>query len=84
MQLDKRAFGLALGTVMGLCLFLATLWAGARGGGVHLAMLKRFYLGYSVTVPGAFVGLVYAFVDGFLGGWLVAWLYNKLARPGGG
>jgi hypothetical protein len=79
MQLDKRAFGLTLGTIMGACLFLCTLWAMARGGGGHLVMIKRFYLGYSISLVGAFLGLLYAFIDGFVAGWLFAWLYNKLA-----
>ncbi|MCZ6507971.1 MAG: bacteriophage holin [Acidobacteria bacterium] len=81
MQLDKRAFGLTLGTLMGVCLFLCTLWAMFRGGGGHLEMLKRFYLGYSISLAGAFIGLVYAFIDGLICGWIFAWLYNKLARP---
>jgi hypothetical protein len=80
MKLDKRACGIALGTLLAGCIFLATLWAMARGGGGHLVMLKRFYIGYSMTPVGAVVGAVYAFVDGFLGGWLFAWLYNRLAR----
>jgi len=84
MQLDKRAFGLTLGTIMGVCLFLCTLWAMARGGGGHLVMLKRFYIGYDISVLGAFLGLVYAFIDGLICGWVFAWLYNKLAPTASG
>jgi hypothetical protein len=80
MKLDKRACGIALGTILGACILLCTLWAMARGGGGHLVMLKRFFLGYSVTPTGAVIGAAYAFVEGFLGGWLFAWLYNRLAR----
>lgn len=81
MKLDKRALGIALGSLLALCVFCATLWAMARGGGGHLVMLKRFYIGYSMTPLGAVIGALYAFVDGFLGGWVLAWLYNRLARP---
>jgi hypothetical protein len=84
MQLDKRAFGLALGAITGGCLFICTLWAMARGGGGHLVMLKRFYIGYDISVVGALLGLVYAFIDGLIGGWLFAWLYNKLAAKTAG
>lgn len=80
MKLDKRACGLALGTLVAVSLLLCTVWAMARGGGGHLVMLKRFYIGYSVTPAGAIIGAVYGFIDGFLGGWLFAWLYNRFAR----
>ena len=79
MQLDKRAFGLTLGTIMGICLFLCTLWALIRGGGGHLVLLKRIYIGYSISPVGAVVGTIYGFIDGFVGCWIFAWLYNRLA-----
>lgn len=82
MKLDKTALGLAGGIVWGVAVFLATLWVLYRGGGEHLELLAKFYIGYSVTVGGAFVGLVYGFVDGFIGCWILAWLYNRFARNG--
>jgi hypothetical protein len=48
-----------------------------RGGGEHLGLLGRFYVGYSVSPLGILLGGVYGFVDGFIGGWLLAWLYNR-------
>lgn len=79
MKLDRKAFGLAAGILWGLCIFLCTLWVVWRGGGEHLALLAKFYPGYSISVFGAFVGLVCGFVEGFVGGWLFAWLYNRFA-----
>ncbi len=79
MELKKTAFGLATGLVWGGGLFVATLWVMMWGGGEHLRLLGRFYIGYQVSVLGALVGLVYGFVDGFIGGFLVAWLYNRFA-----
>jgi hypothetical protein len=53
-----------------------------RGGGEHLVLLNKFYLGYSVSVLGSILGLVYGFIDGFIGGWILAFLYNLFAvRP---
>ena len=46
----------------------------------HLSLLGQFLPGYSVTVAGAFLGSFYAFVFGYCGGFLVARIYNKLAR----
>lgn len=79
MKLNPKAFGLALGILWGVCVFLCTLWVVWRGGGEHLVLLAKFYIGYSVTVVGAFIGLVYGFVEGFVAGWILAWLYNRFA-----
>lgn len=81
-MLDKKALGLTLGVLWGGGLLVATLWVMIGGGGGHLVMLKRFYLGYDLTPLGAAIGAIWAFVDGFIGGWLLAWLYNRFAGAG--
>jgi len=80
MKLNVRALALAGGIVWGLAIFLITYWFLVFGhGGTTLFKLSNVYLGYSVTWYGAFVGLVWGFVNGFIGGALLAWLYNKFA-----
>lgn len=79
MRLHKTALGLAAGILWGLTVFLVTLWVVAVGGGEHLELLSKFYLGYDVSVVGAFAGLVWAFICGFVSGWIFAWLYNRFA-----
>ena len=81
MHLNKKALGLACGILCGGTVMLVTLWVMILGGGGHLYLLSRFYIGYSVSPLGAILGLVYGFIDGFLGGWILAWLYNRLAGP---
>jgi hypothetical protein len=77
MKLNVKALGLAGGIVWGLAIFLLTYWFLIRGlEGETLARLGNLYLGYSVTWYGGFVGLIWGFIDGFIGGALVAWLYN--------
>ena len=44
--------------------------------GETLGKLSAFYIGYSVSWAGAFIGLVYGFVDGLIGGFLLVLLYN--------
>lgn len=80
MDLNKKALGLACGLLWGGGVLVATLWVVLSGsGGDHLNLLSRFYIGYSVSLLGAFVGLVYGFIDGLVTGWLLAWLYNRFA-----
>jgi hypothetical protein len=78
-RMDKFAFAVALGTICGLLVFSATLWIISRGGEVqqsHLRLLAQYFIGYTVTVKGAFIAFGYSFFWGFLFGWLFAYLRN--------
>jgi hypothetical protein len=80
-RLDSTALGMALGTVSGLAVFLATIVLLLKGGAVvgpKLALLGQFFFGYTVTLKGAFIGLVYGFVSGFILGWLIGFFRNSL------
>ena len=80
-RLDQMALGLAVGMLCGLGVFLATIILVIKGGevvGPNLALLGQFFYGYTVTMTGAFIGLVYGFVLGFVVGWLIALLRNSL------
>lgn len=77
MELNRKAFGLAGGVFWGALVMIMTLWVVARGGGEHLGLLDKIYLGYSVSPVGAVIGLLYGLVDGFLCAWVFAWLYNR-------
>jgi hypothetical protein len=80
MKLNVKALAVACGLLWGGAVCFATLWLIALGyEGAIMRQLGHFYLGYSFSVVGAFVGLVYGFVDGAIGGALVAWLYNRFA-----
>ena len=37
------------------------------------------YPGYTVTTLGSVVGMIWGFVDAFVGLYIFAWLYNKLS-----
>ncbi len=84
--LNARAWGIAIGLLFGGGLFLATLTLVIKGGadvGLHLGLLRAYFPGYRVTVPGSFIGFVYGFVVGYAFGRLVGGVYNRLAGPRG-
>ena len=76
--IDRRAFGVAVGTVAGLGLLLLTAMELLRppGPGIKLPLLAQYFPGFSVTWPGAFLGLVWGFVAGFCAGWFLALVRN--------
>lgn len=80
-KLDRAALGVAIGSLAGVIVFLATLILVIKGGdqvGPNLLLLGQFFIGYSVTTLGAFVGLAYGFIAGFVFGWLIAFLRNAI------
>jgi len=79
MLLNARKLGLAGGILWGLSMLVITLlclWTGY--GALFLDVMENVYPGYSISWGGSIVGLVYGFIDGFVGFFLLAWLYNKL------
>ena len=83
LRLNARAWGIAVGLVFGMGLFLATMVLLMKGGlevGRHLSLLGKLLPGYSVTVGGAFIGFGYAFVIGYAIGRMIGSVYNALAR----
>lgn len=83
LRLNARAWGISFGLLAGLGLLGATLFLIIKGGenvGQHLELLRVFFPGYSVTVPGAFIGLVYGFAVGYGVGRLIGALYNRMVR----
>ena len=81
MRASEQGWGIAIGLLCGVGLFLATVVLVMRGGthpGPHLGLLRIYFPGYSVTWFGAFVGFVYAFVGGYAVGRTVATVYNRL------
>lgn len=85
MRAQEQGWGIAIGLLFGLGLFLATVTLVIRGGpnpGPHLSLLGIYFPGYSVTWIGSIIGFVYAFVLGYAVGRTVATIYNRIIRLG--
>jgi hypothetical protein len=70
-----RAWGISLGLLLGLGVFVATNVLVLKGGenvGMHLGHLSSVFPGYDVTFGGSLIGFVYAFVVGYALGRLLA------------
>jgi hypothetical protein len=81
LRLNAKVHGVVAGLVLGLAIFVATNWLVLKGGkvvGPHLALLGQFFIGYRVTFVGSLIGFAYAFVSGFVIGYFVAVMYNRL------
>jgi hypothetical protein len=82
-RLNARAWGITVGLLLGVGLFLATNILVLKGGpnpGPHLSLLHVYFPGYRVTFLGSLVGFVYAFVVGYALGRLIGTVYNFLVK----
>lgn len=80
MKLNVQAFALTCGIIWGVGLFLITWWLILiSGASDETIFIGRIYLGYRISPLGSIIGLVWASVDGLIGGAIFAWLYNRIS-----
>lgn len=49
-------------------------------GTAFVELLSSLYIGYKATFLGSIIGATWGFIDAGIGGAIVGWLYNKLAK----
>ncbi len=78
-KLNPKAFGLAFGILWGggvlLMGLLALVCSWAQP---FVDVLSAMYVGYATSIVGSLIGAIWGFADAFIGGFVFAWLYNKL------
>lgn len=79
-RISEQGWGLALGFLSALGLFLATVVLLLKSSpypvGPHLGLLAVYFPGYSVSWVGAFIGSGYALFLGYGAGRTIATVYN--------
>lgn len=80
-RLSPVALGLAFGVTWGVSVLIMGLVAYylTIGTGFVVAM-GTLYVGYEASIIGSLIGGVIGFVDAFIGGLVIAWLYNLFSR----
>ena len=81
-RLDTKSFGLAFGIMWSLGVFIISLISLLSETYLHNVAnsLGSVYLGYELNIIGIAIGMLWGFLDAFIGGFVIAWLYNKLLR----
>ena len=92
-RLKAGILGLVFGLIFGFGLFAMTAILLIESGpntGMHLRLLGNYFIGYTVTWKGAFIGFLWAFALGVMIGWSIGFIYNRIvghqrpANPGTG
>jgi hypothetical protein len=76
--IDKRAFGVAIGTAAASVIAVLTVvdLVFHPQPGLDLPLLAEYFSGYTVSWRGVIVGGAWAFAVGFAGGWFTAFVRN--------
>ncbi len=78
-MINAKNLGLAGGILWALSLFAFTYINMFFGyGSMWTALIADVYKGYEVSFLGSILGLIWGFLDAFVGLYLLAWIYNKL------
>ncbi len=77
MKLSIKGMALAMGMVWALSMLVTGLAAMHGMGGMFVEVMSSMYKGYDASIKGALIGTGWGFVDGLIGGALLAFFYNK-------
>jgi hypothetical protein len=83
LRFNTVIFAVILGLLGGGLLWSSTIVLLIKGGenlGTHLSLLSVFFPGYSVTWPGAWIGLLWGFVFGAVTGAVLYFSYGGVLR----
>lgn len=76
-KISPLAFGLSLGVVWGgAVLIMGLLSHFFAYGTAFVTAMGVMYIGYEPSILGGLIGGLMGFIDAFVGGALIAWLYN--------
>ncbi len=79
MKLNAVSLGVAGGILWGAMMLILTWICMANGyASMWLEVMSSVYPGYSISFAGSIIGLLYGFADGFIGLFILGWLYNQL------
>lgn len=80
-KFNPAALAMAVGLLQVLLVLLVVIFAGLFEYAKDLLnLMSTLYFGLDTTFSGIIVGMFWAFVDGFVAGAIIAWLYNYFAR----
>ena len=79
-KLNVKALAVGLGVSWSACMLLLG-WASIFGWGAGLVkVFSSLYIGFAIIFIGGLIGAVWGFIDGAIGGAIIALIYNAIAK----
>lgn len=79
-RFSPNALGIAIGVLWAAYVFFCGITAMFGWGVALVEAISSLYIGYGPSIGGAIIGTIWGFVDGYIAGVVIAWLYNKVAK----
>jgi hypothetical protein len=81
-KFNEKSMALSFGILWSLGVLIMSMTALVTQSYMHnvVDFLSTIYLGYSLNFSGIITGMIWGFFDAAIGGFVFAWLYNKLAK----
>jgi hypothetical protein len=82
-RIHNGVLALTCAVIGGVGLFVMTVWLLIKNGdqtGLHLQLLRHYFIGYSVTWLGSIVGFFYGALVGGIVGWTIGKIYNGIVN----
>lgn len=79
-MLHPMASALAFGILWAFGILALSILAQYEVADAWVKLISNAYIGYTLEPLGILIGVAWAFIDAFIGGYLLAWLYNLLVR----
>lgn len=79
-KLQINALGISVGVIWAAYILFCGITASFGWGAALVDAISSLYIGYGPTFLGAVIGAIWGFVDGYIAGVVIAWLYNRLAK----
>ena len=79
-KFSPNALGIAIGILWAAYVLFCGIIAMFGWGIALVDAFSSLYIGYGPSVFGAIIGALWGFVDGYIAGVVIAWLYNKLTK----
>ena len=80
-RLSVCALGIAVGVAWALGVLVVGISSLLFGYGVEIVKIfSSMYIGFVATPVGVLIGTLWAFIDGFIGGVIIGFVYNKVLK----
>ncbi len=79
-KLSLNALGIAIGVLWAFYVFFCGITAIFGWGAELVRAFSSLYIGYGPSFLGAIIGAAWGFVDGYIAGIVIAWVYNRLVK----
>jgi len=79
-KLSLKGLTIAFGATWGLCTLFAGWFSMFGWCGKFVDVMSSIYIGYSQSFFGSIIGALWGFLDGAIGGLIIALIYNAVTK----